>query len=170
MNTDSPTTERHRVDPGYTHRPKRLTPGPLLEAAGARLKWYDLAEAGQELRADERAAARDFVVSEARAGALDLTDELGFVVLHRAGLGQLMSVCSWRGNNELWLSIYGRAEGLFTALPGGAHRPTYCVWEMGAVWHESQAWSRYLYSARDAAARDAYLGDLAAGAVADHPH
>ena len=40
----------------------------------------------------------------------------------------------------------------------GTHRPTYCVWELGPVWHEQGAWSRYLRSNRDAAARQAYLG------------
>ena len=38
------------------------------------------------------------------------------------------------------------------------HRPTFCVWELGAVWHEQQAWSRYLRSSRDESAE----GDLRA--------
>jgi hypothetical protein len=39
------------------------------------------------------------------------------------------------------------------------HKGTFCVWEMGAVVHEQQAWIRYLCSARDAAAAQAYLAD-----------
>ncbi len=36
-------------------------------------------------------------------------------------------------------------------------RPAFCVWELGAVCHEQDAWSRYLLSERDADARRAYL-------------
>ena len=39
----------------------------------------------------------------------------------------------------------------------GTHRPTFCVWELGAVCHERQAWSAYLRSRRDAPARAAYV-------------
>ena len=38
-------------------------------------------------------------------------------------------------------------------------RAPYCVWELGPVWHEQQAWVRFLTSSRDAAAQQAYLDD-----------
>jgi hypothetical protein len=47
----------------------------------------------------------------------------------------------------------------------GIHRPTYCVWELGAVCHERDAWIRYLVSTRDEAARHAYLRDCYSGVV-----
>jgi hypothetical protein len=47
----------------------------------------------------------------------------------------------------------------------GTHRPTFCVWELGAVCHERQAWSDYLRSSRDATAKGAYLGSLYEGEV-----
>jgi len=47
----------------------------------------------------------------------------------------------------------------------GTHRPTFCVWELGAVWHEQQAWSRYLRSERDDAAKQTYLRDSYEGPV-----
>ena len=51
----------------------------------------------------------------------------------------------------------GRRAATRTSLPalagGGAHRPTFCVWELGAVCHERDAWSRVPRSARDEAAR-----------------
>jgi hypothetical protein len=39
------------------------------------------------------------------------------------------------------------------------------VWELGVVAHERQAWADYLGSARDAAARRAYVGDVFEGRV-----
>jgi hypothetical protein len=39
------------------------------------------------------------------------------------------------------------------------------VWELGPVWHERNAWVRFLSSARDDAAKQAYLDDRFAGEV-----
>jgi hypothetical protein len=47
----------------------------------------------------------------------------------------------------------------------GTHRPTFCVWELGAVAHEREAWVRFLRSPRDRDARLEYLRDVYAGAV-----
>jgi hypothetical protein len=47
----------------------------------------------------------------------------------------------------------------------GVHRPTFCVWELGAVCHELRAWSRFLCSPRDVTARHAYLRDTYDGLV-----
>jgi len=57
------------------------------------------------------------------------------------------------------------AAGFRPWLLEGTHRPTFCVWELGAVWHEQQAWSRFLRSARGAVAREAYLRDTFEGQV-----
>ena len=43
------------------------------------------------------------------------------------------------------------------------HKPTFCVWELAPVWHEQQAWVRFLKSARDEAAAQAWLADCSAG-------
>lgn len=40
-----------------------------------------------------------------------------------------------------------------------------CVWELGAVLHEHQAWTRYLRSSRDEKAKRAYLNDQFTGSV-----
>jgi hypothetical protein len=45
------------------------------------------------------------------------------------------------------------------------HRGTFCVWELGAVWHERQAWVRFLSSQRDEAAKLAYINDRFSGLV-----
>ena len=36
-----------------------------------------------------------------------------------------------------------------------SHRGTYCVWELGPIWHERHAWVRYLLSQRNEAAKRA---------------
>ena len=74
-------------------------------------------------------------------------------------------MCTWRNHNEIWETVYakdGAAAPGFASWPAdGPHRPTFCVWELGPVIHEQAAWSRYLRSPRDLAARRAYMLDVA---------
>ena len=52
----------------------------------------------------------------------------------------------------------------FAPLPRpGPHLGTFCVWKLGAVWHEQQAWVRYLMSAQGEEAERVYLGDCFEG-------
>jgi hypothetical protein len=160
---------RH-VDAAYRHRPKLVAPQPALELKRARLKWYDLAYPETPAPPEIRALARDYLVAESEAGRLELDGDLGFVVLHRCNNDFFFLIVStWRGNNELWESVHYKQNA---ATPGFAlfprerrHKGAYCVWELGPVWHEQQAWVRFLTSSRDAAAERAYLDDRFAGAV-----
>ena len=95
---------------------------------------------------------------------LDQLSDLGFVILHRCGEGfYFLIACSWRGNNELWESVWAKAAGApdfhdwARPMP---HPATFCVWELGAVFHEQKAWIRFLRSKRD--------GKAVAGWLADH--
>jgi hypothetical protein len=105
-----------------------------------------------------------------RAILVELSGELGFVVLHRCGQSfYFLLVATWRNDNEVWQTVWakdGDEEPAFRPwLVEGTHRPTFCVWELGAVWHEQQAWSRYLRSRRDEPARQAYLRSSYEGPV-----
>ena len=79
------------------------------------------------------------------------------MILHRCGKSfYFLIVSTWRNDNELWDTVWaknGDEEDVFSPWPvEGTHRPTFCVWELGAVWHEQQTWSEYLRSERDEAA------------------
>ena len=105
-----------------------------------------------------------------RAGDLELQGRLGFVVLHRCGDDfYFLLVSTWHNDNELWETVWaknGEAHATFEPWPvKGTHRPTFCVWELGVVCHERLAWSRYLFSSRDAAATSGYLLDAYDGVV-----
>lgn len=156
----------HGVNTDYRHQDKLVTPRGAISLKGAKLKWYDLAPADLPVPESVHQLAQAYLQ---RAG-LDLGDDLGFVILHRCGQEfYFLLVSSWRGNNELWESVYAKASGGHADFElstfDGTHRGTFCVWEMGAVWHELQAWKRYLRSPRDEVARAAYLGDSFSGSV-----
>ena len=163
------------VDDAYLQFPKLIQPGAALEVKGARLKWYEVAPPDQPVPIEIHTMARAYLDAEGQAdrltfdSAADLND-LGFVVLHRCGESfYFLLVSTWRGSNELWESVYAKpyaAATDFSLWPReGRHVPTFCVWELGAVWHEQQAWVRFLRSGRDEAAVEAYMRDQIYGPV-----
>jgi len=111
--------------------------------------------------------SRTFVAAEAER--LKFANELGFVLLHRAGPMLLLLVTTWRNINEIWESVYVKnaaaAEGYVTVEFENNHRGTFCVWELGPIWHERHAWVRFLSSKRDEEAKLAYISDRFAGMV-----
>jgi hypothetical protein len=158
------------VADAYVHRDKWIVRGEPLSLAGTRLKWYGVALRETPVEPPVAALARDHLAREAESGALNLRGDLGFVILHRCGAEfYFLIVNTWANENEIWEQVFAkenaRAEA-FTLFPRtGPQLPTYCVWELGAVLHEQQAWRRYLYSARDEDAKRAYLADQYQGAV-----
>ncbi|MER7754488.1 hypothetical protein [Kitasatospora sp. NPDC097643] len=150
------------VDPSYRHVRKLIVAGEGLDVPGAGLKWYDLHRPEVGIGDGVREKARAFVRAEAGAGALEADGELGFVILHRVHDAYLLLVMTWRNENELWETVYsdpGTGEGFTRMDFPGVRKGTYCVWELGVVGHEQQAWIRYLFSARDEGARADYLAD-----------
>ena len=155
-----------QVKPEYRHITKQIEPAPSFALGDAILKWYDIAPEDEPVPPEIRELAQEAL----RLGALDINGDLGFVILHRCGKSfYFLIVSTWRNDNELWETVWaknGDEEDAFSPWPvEGTHRPTFCVWELGAVWHEQQAWSEYLRSKRDDAATQAYLQDTYTGDV-----
>jgi hypothetical protein len=154
----------------YVHATKAIRPGTAIALGDTVLKWYDIAPPDEPVPPEVHVLARGTLRAAAEAGLLDLEDDVGFVILHRCGESfYFLLITTWRNENELWETVWaknGDDELAFRPWPAeGTHRPTFCVWELGAVWHEQQAWSRFLRSERGDAARKAYLRDTFAGAV-----
>jgi hypothetical protein len=152
------------VDPAYEHSDKQLTAGTPLALPGARLKWYELNRADRPIPPQIQELARAHLAST----ELCFDGELGFVVLHRCGEEfYFLIVTTWRGNNELWETVFYKQDNktsAFSVFPReGIHKPCYCVWELAAVFHEKTAWQKFLRSTRDEAAEEAYLADSCSG-------
>ena len=153
----------------YRHVSKVIHSSAAIEAAGGMLKWYEIAEGDRPVPRSVAALARA-AVQEAMTGET-LAGELGFVILHRCGEDfYFLIVSSWQNENELWQTVWvkdGDADPDFHPWPheGGPHRPTFCVWELGVVAHERDAWSRFLRSERNRDARLDYLRDVRSGSV-----
>jgi hypothetical protein len=152
------------------HVSKLVTPQPSILLGDAVLKWYDIAPDDAPVPIAIRALARRCLRDARKSGTLGVGDGLGFVILHRCEEDfYFLLVSTWRNENELWETVWaksGEHEVFFNPWPcDGTHRPTFCVWELGAVAHERVAWTSFLRSARDEAARRAYLQSTYQGVV-----
>jgi hypothetical protein len=162
--------EQASVAADYRHAEKFARAEPSLALGDTNLKWYDVAPDDAPVPLAIRAVARRCLRDAARADELGALGELGFVILHRCGEDfYFLLVCTWRNDNELWETVWaknGDSDVLFRPWrTDDEHRPTFCVWELGAVCHEREAWARYLLSPRDTAAKNAYLHDAYTGVV-----
>jgi hypothetical protein len=157
------------IPEGYNYVRKKITPESQLNLPGACLKWYNLCLPNLEITNKQVQEAKTFLKLEAEGGRLKLDNELGFVVLHRAGEYLLLLVITWRNINEMWESIYLKKveqKETYTSIKfENNHKGTYCVWELGAVWHERNAWVRFFESKRDEAAKREYMNDMFSGMI-----
>jgi len=155
------------VPEGYSYTEKLVTPGEDLSLPDLYLKWYEIRSPKVAISPAQVAESRAFVAAE--AARLKIEGELGFVLLHRAGTFLLLLLVTWRDTNEMWLSQYTKdttqTEGYQPLLFAGSHRGTFCVWELGPIWHERNAWVRFLSSKRDEQAKLAYINDRFSGMV-----
>lgn len=148
------------------HYDKHAEPAENFEIDGRVLKWYKLAKASEPVPDHVYDLARNFLVSE--TAATQSLGKDGFVILHRCGEDfYFLLVSTWKNGNELWESVYAKrsdADADFSEFPlDGPHRGTYCVWELAIVWHEQQAWKRFLRSDGGSDSSDGYLLDKYSG-------
>ena len=168
--TSSTTTAIQKAAPEYAHYDKFIEPDDIFKLQNSKLKWYNIAKTDEPIPRKIYDLARAFLEKESDAGNFKDLGELGFVILHRCGKDfYFLLVNSWRNDNELWESVYAKAGAEQTNFQPftfqGAHRGTFCVWELVAVWHEQQAWKRYLLSSKDLEAKLNYLQDCYRGAA-----
>ena len=155
------------VPEGFVHYQKLVLPGEDISLPRAYLKWYAIRRPDVEIARELVEESRAFVAAEVER--LKMQNELGFVLLHDCRPALLLMIMTWRNTNEIYESAYAkdmtRAEGYQPITFETSHRATFCVWELGAVWHERQAWARFLSSKRDEAAKLAYINDRFSGLV-----
>jgi hypothetical protein len=168
--TELPDLTRFGNIPGdYVHTAKIAVPGEDVALPDGYLKWYDVRAEQAVIPAEVHAEAREFLRSESESGRLKLDGDLGFVIFHLCGDSfYFLIVCTWRNQNEMWETLYAqdyRHGGGFSLVPQGTHLEVSCVWELGAVLHERQAWTEYLTSARDEEAKLGYLHSRFTGSV-----
>jgi len=157
------------VPASYQHEWRVATPQAPLIVPGAVFKWHHVHRAGVTVPEPLAVAARETVTEAADSRAWDLSYGLNICQIHLSTAHAFLIPGVWRGYQELWqrpyvldLAVGGRFTRIDTT---GDAIPAACVWELGVICHERMAWHRYLFSARDDAAKRAWLADTYAGQV-----
>ncbi len=148
----------------YVHRDKLAVPRGGLVVSRSRLKWSNIASFETPVPAEIEVLARNCLKDASISG------NLGFVILHRCGESfYFLLVSTWRNENELWETVYAKANAAETGFKlftfDSSHRGTFCIWELGVVWHEQKAWKRFLRSMRGPEDVANYLDDRYEGPV-----
>jgi hypothetical protein len=162
-----------QVSSTYQHQHKSVRPGPALETSGVYFKWSLIEPESLPITPAQVNEAQTFLLEELNSKRLKLHNEVGFVVQHRCAKVLILYVCTWRGDNEVWETLYHTVVGSEADVANAHYKvtqrentgPTFCVWVLPVVLHEQRAWVQYLESSRDHAAQTAYLGDQFAGQV-----
>jgi hypothetical protein len=157
-----------QVSSTYKHQHKSVRPGPALVTNDVYFKWSLIEPESLPITPDQVNEAQEFLLEELGAGRLKLQNEIGFVVQHRCAKVLILYVCTWRGDNEVWETLYHTVlepEARYNVTQRENTSPTFCVWVLPAVLHEQRAWIKYLESSRDHLAQVAYLSDQLTGQV-----
>jgi hypothetical protein len=157
-----------QVSSTYQHQPKFVRPGPALVTNNVYLKWSLIEPESLPITPDQVNDAQVFLLEELSTVRLKLHNEVGFVVQHRCAKVLILYVCTWRGDNEVWETLYHTVlepEARYKVTQRENTSPTFCVWVLPAVLHEQRAWVKYLESSRDLMAQEAYLHDQLTGQV-----
>jgi hypothetical protein len=157
-----------QVSSTYKHQNKSVRPGPALVTNNVYLKWTLIEPESLRITPIQVNEAQEFLLEELSSGRLKLNNEVGFVIQHRCAKVLILYVCTWRGDNEVWETLYNAAvmpDAHYKILQRENTSPTFCVWVLPAVLHEQQAWVKYLESSCDHQAQEAYLSDQLTGQV-----
>jgi hypothetical protein len=157
-----------QVPDDYTHDYRMATSGKPLVTGGAAFKWYDIVLQGATVPPDVDRSARDLLLADPILNSGPLGHGLGAVFAHYTASGTFIGAGVWCNHNELWMSVWWRVHGPDTPwerVERGDLAPVLCVYELGPVCHERMCWHRYLFSAQDEAAKQAWLADTMSGMV-----
>jgi hypothetical protein len=151
---------------GYAKR--RVQPLQPLKFADWRLKVYGVNAKGRSLD--------PALVEVARLAALDILPQpgvspperygLGFMIIHAAIAVDFVVICWWGAQNELFLRVLTGPPGRPQQLRQHSNMdgPLGCVWDLGVIWSEREAWTKFMMRA-EGADIEGYLGATQNGEI-----
>ncbi len=157
-----------QVAADHVHVLKVASPAAPLLTPTASFKWHLVNPAADTFSLADVQQAQQRIARDLADGRLTLQQEVGYVVQHRTASRDILYVCSWRGNNETWETLYSRdreRNGAYEMAQRPSHTATFCVWVIPLVMHEQGAWLTYLRSKRDAHSQSAYFEHMFSGVV-----
>ena len=147
---------------------RRVQPLRPFEFAGWRLKVYGVNVEGRSVDHS--------LIEFARIAAQDLLPQpavappdrygLGFMIVHAATDVDFVVICWWGAQNELLLRVFTAPAGEPQELRQHSNMdgPIGCVWDLGVIWGEREAWTKHIMRA-DGPDVEGYLGALQEGEI-----
>lgn len=160
---------------GYEHKPTKVAPIGLITSPDLVLKMYDMVSVGDIGDFDKVVDAKKFISAEISRGRISSETGLGFSILSK----DMLSVVRWgreypivtiqtlyqfnpMTQEQLRMlgrkSVFDSAEVLDLNKVG-----SFCIWELGIVAHEKEAWKKYFASGRTSEDKKRYLDDTIRG-------
>jgi len=148
------------IPKSYEHESRVAVPRGLIKTRKAILKFYDMVIKEGEGK-HPIGEAREFIKRKMNSVEGKLELGLGFVILSRDML-----------NFSLWSEsqIILPKQEIYAPFPRTKHHNTkkvsideegaYCIWELGIVAHEKEAWKKYLASEHMIKDKEDYLNNF----------
>lgn len=153
----------------YRHHRRLVVPGDPIVTDNLILKWYEISLPDHPAPERVLDAARAMVRESIENGSTPSGHGFGLAILHQSTALTYVIIGVWTANQELWTAHFTREsadiDGTFERVIPGVDGSTLCVWELAPVWHDRQAWVRYLFSDRTEVNKRLYLMDRLSGSV-----
>jgi len=148
----------------YEHEPRIAINAGLVISPNLVLKMYSMVNVGAKRDGDLVINAKKFLTREINNKRIEPLTGLGFAVLSNG----YVNVARWDIVNPIVLKnqvyAYESCDSEFeTELLDVSDAGSFCVWELGIVDHEKEAWKRYIQSERSNAEKRTYLDDMVEG-------
>jgi hypothetical protein len=164
--TKKPTFTDVRAD--YVHEPRIVKPQGLVVTRDCAIKLYSMMRT-QEVNKREIEYVRRMIRDELDTGRIKRYSGAGFGILSE----DVFNLARWDINYPIVImnDIYNYQDGKLKTAKLADVRETgsFCIWELGIVSHERDAWEKFLASERTEKDKIRYLDDFMKNPVINIP-
>jgi hypothetical protein len=148
---------------GFEHEQREIQPVGLIVEPQLVMKLYQMFAAGKPLDPGYMSECKGFIKEQVRSGNVEPYIGLGFAKLGK----EIINVARWDDELpiELKNQVFRVRDGNLSTAEEVDIREVgaFCLWELGFVNHEKEAWKRYLVSQQTEADKTRYLEDFMEG-------
>lgn len=143
----------------YKHEQREVVPAGLVKSPYLILKMYNMITKEKPVNPVED--AKEFLIKEIRDNNLKSFIGLEFVILSK----DMLNVRRWDSDYPIVLKnqLYEYVNFDFISKLSIDEAGPFCIWELGIVNHEKEAWKKYLTSSRTNGDKKRYLENFIEG-------
>jgi hypothetical protein len=146
----------------YKHEPRMVKPRGLLNTPEISLKLYDMFTKDDCIGSNPTREAEEFLKEEIARGEINPHSGLGFAILSK----DMLNVARWYKTYPIVLqnNLYEFKPNFQKVTETSTEEAgSFCIWELGIVNHEKEAWKKFLTSNKDNRDVTNYLNNVIEG-------